>query len=154
MAQPMCLAALFGAGDAWLAECSARPDLVHQTWGLEALAPIPSGRLWLAAECRLVAGMQALSRIREEHRGPVLADPAVDLTWWLLPLHAGNELTDVRQVTVQPPGTPLHCPPTGRQVCGRFWLTHPDGSGRLTEPAILAAALGPGGRQIPAEVLR
>lgn len=152
MAHPrMRFAAVYEAGDAWLADCSAHPHLVHQAWGIDALAPIPSGAHWLAAESMLVATMQALARIREEHRGPVLADPQLDRAWWLVPSAAAAELADVRAVAVQPSGTPLHCPPTGWQACGRFWLQRPDGTGQLTDPAVLAAAFGPGGYRRPTE---
>lgn len=150
MALRMRFAEVYEAGDAWLADCSAYPDLVRQAWELEALAPIASGRHWLAAESELVAGMQALNRIRDERRGPVLADPMVEKAWWLVSLDAAAELADVRQVNVRPVGWALHCPPTGWQACGRFWLSRPDGSGRLTDPAVLAAAFGPGGL-LPAE---
>jgi hypothetical protein len=145
MARTMRFTEVYEAGDAWLADCSAHPDLVRQAWDLEALAPIASGKAWLTAETRLVTGMHALTRIRPEHRGPVLADPSLDAAWWLVPLDAADELADVRQVAVRPAGTPLHCPPTGWQACGRFWLQRPDGTGHLTDPAVLAAAFGPGG---------
>lgn len=144
-------AQLYEAGDAWLAGCSARPDLARQAWNLEALAPIASGSHWLVAESMLVAGMQALSRIRDERRGPVLADPLLDRAWWLVPPCSAGALAHVRGVLLQPVGTPLHCPPTGWQTCGRFWLHRPDGTGQLTDPAILAAALGPVGNPLPTE---
>ncbi|WP_241784691.1 hypothetical protein [Streptomyces turgidiscabies] len=142
------------AGDAWLADCSARPDLARQAWALGALAPLRSGPHWLVAESMLTDGMEALSRIRQERRGPVLVDPLLERAWWLLPTGSDGTLTHVRHVLVQPAGTPLHCPPTGRQACGRFWLHRPDGSGRLTDPAILAAALGPVGNPLPMEASR
>jgi hypothetical protein len=144
----------YEAGDAWLADCSARPDLVREAWSLECLAPIRSGSHWVVAESMLVAGMEALSRIREERRGPVLVDPLLDRAWWLVPPVSARALAHVRRVLVQPPGTPLPCPPTGRQACGRFWLHRPDGSGRLTDPAILAAALGPVGNPLTTEASR
>lgn len=136
-------------GDAWLADCSARPDLAREVWALESLAPIRSGPHWLVAESLLVTGMKALSRICESHRGPVLADPWLERAWWLVPPGSAKALAHVRAVLVEPVGTPLHCPPTGRQACGRFWLHRPDGTGRLTDPAILAAALGPVGNPLP-----
>ncbi|MFF3468992.1 hypothetical protein ACWCQN_46865 [Streptomyces sp. NPDC001984] len=151
MALPMRLAKLYEAGDAWLADCSAHPDLVREAWEMEALAPIASGPRWLAAEARLITAMQTLNRIREEQRGPVLADPLVERTWWLVPADAAAELADVPQVAVQPAGWALHCPPTGWRACGRFWLSRPDGSGLLTHPAVLAAAIGPGGYRRPVE---
>ncbi|MFC9130231.1 hypothetical protein ACFT4A_25740 [Streptomyces sp. NPDC057099] len=139
------------AGDSWLAGCSQHPALVREAWSLEALAPIRSGSAWLAAEAPLVASMQAHRLIREELRGPILADPDLDTAWWLVPLDAVEELADLRAVAVQPIGRPLHCPPTGWPACGRLWLTRPDGSGQLTAPAVLAAAFGPGGFRRPAE---
>ncbi|WP_319294934.1 hypothetical protein [Streptomyces sp. AK08-02] len=120
MAPRMRFTALHEAGDAWLANCSAHPDLVRQAWHLEALAPIASGLRWLAAQTPLLTAMQVLARLPGEDRGPLLADPGVDTAWWLVPLDAADELADLRQVFVRDPGWPLHCPPTGRQACGRL----------------------------------
>ncbi|WP_051814889.1 hypothetical protein RFN58_18920 [Streptomyces iakyrus] len=151
------------AGDSWLAGCSEHPDLVREAWSLEALAPIPSGRARtrrrracrspskLVAEAPLIASMQAHDRIPSERQRPVVADPASDTTWWLVPLDTVEDLADLRAVTVQPAGWPLHCPPTGWPACGRFWFTRPDGTGELTDCAVLAAAFGPGGYRRPAE---
>ncbi|WP_338907065.1 hypothetical protein [Streptomyces nigra] len=141
----------YQAGDAWLAGCSARPDLVRVAWDTDALAPIVSGTRWLVAEGQLATRYDALARIPEELRGPVLADLEGDRMWWLVPLDAVEELADVRQLAVRPTGWCLPCPPTGWRVGGRMWLTRPDGSGRLTDPAVLAAAIGPGGYRFPAE---
>ncbi|MET9913466.1 hypothetical protein ABZZ74_43060 [Streptomyces sp. NPDC006476] len=151
MAQQMRLAAVYEAGDAWLADSSAHPTLVRAAWNKDSLAPIASGGRWLAAETALLDTMKALNRICEEHRGPVLADTEAHKAWWLVSLDAADELADVRQVTVHVPGRPLHCPPTGWHLDSRMWLCRPDGSGRLTEPAVLAAAFGPGGHRHPAE---
>ncbi|CCK30374.1 hypothetical protein BN159_5995 [Streptomyces davaonensis JCM 4913] len=138
-------AGTYEAGDAWLATCSAHPVLVRAAWEDELLAPIASGIGWLVAETQLVFGMPALARIREADRSPVLADPESDTAWWLVPLDAAEDLDDARHVKVHAPGWLLRCPPTGWQVDGRFWLARPDGSGRLTDPTVLAAAFGPGG---------
>lgn len=152
MAQPrMRFAAVYEAGDAWLADCSAHPTLVRTAWRAEALAPIASGKTWLVAETDLLPAMKALNRIREEHCGPVLADTEIDKAWWLVPLDAAEELADIRQVTVHVPGWPLRCPPTGWHLETRIWLERPDGSGRLTDPAVLGAAFGPGGYRHSAE---
>ncbi|MEU6303359.1 hypothetical protein ACWCQP_06545 [Streptomyces chartreusis] len=141
----------YEAGDAWLADCSVRPDLVRTAWDAETLAPIVSGRHWLVAEAQLATRYDALARIPAEQRGPVLADPEADKLWWLIPLDAAEELVDVRQLVVQQPGWRLRCPPTGWHIDGRMWITRPDGSGLLTDPAVLAAAIGPGGYRSPAE---
>lgn len=152
MAPSSNIAAVYEAGDAWLADCSAHPDLVRQAWDVEALAPIASGRQWLAVEVAFVAAVEAMRRIGTPRLGPVLADPGVDLTWWLIPLDTADDLAGVRQAVVQAEGTPLHCPPTGWYQCGRIWLHRPDGSGTLNDPTLLAAALGPGsGYRLPAE---
>ena len=140
------------AGDAWLADCAARPDLAREVWAMGGLAPIRSGPHWVAAETMLIAGMEALNRIPEDRRGPVLADPLLDRAWWLVPPGSARALAHIR--LVQPVGHPLHCRPTGWQACGRIWLHRPDGTGRLTDPAILAAALGPAGTRLPSEASR
>jgi hypothetical protein len=151
-ARPESVAKLYEAGDAWLADCSAHPDLVHQAWDVEALAPIKTGEKWLAVEVGFVAAVHVLKRIGTPRLGPVLADPGLDSTWWLIPPGTADELAGVRQATVQPEGSPLHCPPTGWYQCGRIWLHRPDGSGTLNDPTLLAAALGPGsGYRLPAE---
>lgn len=141
----------YEAGDAWLASCSVRPELVREAWTSEDLAPIASGSHWLVAEGQLATRYDALARIPAKLRGPVLADFVEDRLWWLVPLESAEELADVRQLRVQPPGWCLRCPPTGWHVEGRTWLTRPDGSGQLTDPAVLAAAIGPGGYRLPAE---
>ncbi|MFI1352505.1 hypothetical protein ACH4TV_02770 [Streptomyces sp. NPDC020898] len=154
MAPRMRFTEVYEAGDAWLADCAAHPELVRQAWDLEALAPIASGRQWLAAQTPLLTAMQVLSRLRAEDRGPLLADPGVDKAWWLVPLDAADELDDLRQVFVRAMGWPLLCPPTGWQACGRLWLSRPDGSGRLNNPALLGAAFGPGSARLSTEASR
>lgn len=151
MAPSTGIAQVYEAGDAWLADCSARPDLVRQAWDVEALAPIASGKRWLAVEAWLIDTMTAVARIGHERLGPVLADPSLDRAWWLIAPDAAEELADVRKVRVEPEGSPLHCPPTGWYQCGRLWLHRPDGSGRLNDPTLIAAALGPGGARLPTE---
>lgn len=138
------IAALYEVGDTWLAACASRPELVREAWDLDALAPIASGEKWLAVEVGFVAAVRAMRQIGAERLGPILADAGVDLTWWLIPPDAADELADIRQATVRPKGEPLHCPPTGWYQCGRKWLHRPDGSGTLNDPVLLGAALGPG----------
>ena len=150
----MRIAKVHETGDAWLADCSTRPDLVRQAWDVEALAPITTGKHWLAAEVRLVATIGAMQRIGTPRLGPILADPGVDSAWWLIPTDTADNLSGIHESTVRPPGWPLLCPPTGWFQCGRMWLHRPDGSGALNNPALLAATLGPGdGHRLPAETL-
>ncbi|MEU9245696.1 hypothetical protein [Streptomyces sp. NPDC048385] len=145
MPQPTSTDLRYAAGDAWLSGCAPHPELVREAWSNDTLAPIASGAHWLAAEARLIYSMPALTRIPEGQRGPVLADGQGDRAWWLVPLDATEELADVRAVSVKPSGWTLDCPPAGRMLFGHLWLNHPDGTGILTDPAVLAAALGPGG---------
>ncbi|MEV7125867.1 hypothetical protein [Streptomyces sp. NPDC093260] len=150
----MALSTLAGrhqAGNAWLADCTDRPDLVQLIWDADCLAPLMTGGRWLVAESRLTSGWRPASRIREDQRGPILADPNGDRLWWLVPIDAADELDDVRQLRVHPPGWVLRCPPVGVQSEGRFWLRSPDGTGRLNDPAVVAAAFGPGGYRLTGE---
>lgn len=132
------------AGDDWLASCARRPELALDVWAMDGLLPIHCTQ-WLAAEVRLSTALEAVKRIPTRERGPLLIDARFDSAWWLVPLDAAEQLSDVRPVTVLPHGWPLHCPPTSRAVGSRVWLEAPDGSGRVMDPVYLAAALGPGG---------
>lgn len=151
MAHPMSIAQRFEAGDVWLADCHTHPALVWKAWHAGTLAEIESGARWLIAESTVTQGMPAASRIREEQRGPVLMAPYANVAWWLVPLDAAEELADVRQLRVRHTGWTLRCPPTGREMERMQWLWDPDGTGHLTDPAVLAAAFGPGGYRRPTE---
>ncbi|MFF3920545.1 hypothetical protein ACFYZB_45565 [Streptomyces sp. NPDC001852] len=151
MAHPMRFAALYEAGDTWLADCSEHPALVRAAWDEECLAPIASGAPWLVAESSLTRGWPAASRIRNSPHGPVLADPDANKMFWLVEPGAAEELADVRELTVHRAGWSLSCPPSGREVDGRFWLWRPDGTGHLNDFALIAAAFGPGGYRPEAE---
>ncbi|MEV7004348.1 hypothetical protein AB0N62_43035 [Streptomyces sp. NPDC093982] len=141
----------YEAGDAWLANSCAHPNLVRDVWAADMLARSPPARSGSSPRHGSAPGYPRLARIRSEQRGPVLADPVMDALLWLVSLHAAEELADVRGLVVKPAGWSLHCPPTGWQMDGRMWITRPDGSGLLTDPAVLAAAFGPGGYRLPAE---
>ena len=71
--------------------------------------------------------------------------------YWLVAPAAAEELADVHRLVVHPAGWSLSCPPTGWQLDGRFWLWRPDGKGHLNDPALIAAAFGPGGYRTEAE---
>jgi hypothetical protein len=145
MAIPGSVARLYEVGDAWLASYSVDPTAVRAAWEQEALALIASGAHWLVAESDLTRGWSAASRLRNAPHGPVLAAPDANAMYWLISPDAVEELADVRQLVVHPAGWMLRCPPTGWQVDGLFWLWRPDGTGHLTDPALIAAAFGPCG---------
>jgi hypothetical protein len=140
------------AGQDWLRSCTASPATVQRAWAAEELAALTTGEHWRVAEAPLLPTVDALKRIGSNRLGPVLADVTVQLAWWLLPTSLGDELDDVRQLTVRPRGWVLKCPPVLYSLDGRLWLERPDGSGRLTDPILLGAAFGPGGGpRLPAE---
>ncbi|WP_420035067.1 hypothetical protein ACN2WE_23975 [Streptomyces sp. cg28] len=119
---------------------------------MDGLAPIHATR-WLAAEAQLNVALTAFGRLPRSRRGPFLVDPGLDTAWWLVPLDAAEELRDLVPIVVRPVDWPLHCPPVDRPAGGRFWHVAPDGSGLLTDPAYLAAAVGPAAGRLPAEAL-
>lgn len=86
-----------------------------------------------------------MKRIGSPRLGPVLVDVEANRAWWLVAPSLSDELDDMRQLLVRPAGWALKCPPVLYSVGGRGWLERPDGSGRLTDPTLLAAAFGPGG---------
>ncbi|MFE4758465.1 hypothetical protein ACFRIB_51395 [Streptomyces mirabilis] len=133
------------AGQDWLLSCADTPAEIRTRWDADELGEFPSGGHWMVAEAALAPSMDALKRIDPSRRGPVLSDVTQGIAWWLLPPTLGDELDDVRTITVRPRGWVLRCPPVLYPVRGRVWIERPDGSGRLTDPVLLGAALGPGG---------
>jgi hypothetical protein len=140
------------AGQDWLLACADTPAEIRALWDADELGPFPIGGHWMAAETTLARTMDALRRIGPPRHGPVLADVTQGLAWWLLPPTLGEELDDVRTITVHPRGWVLRCPPVLYPVRGRVWLERPDGTGRFTDPVLLGAVLSPGGGpRLPAE---
>ncbi|MFD9422331.1 MULTISPECIES: hypothetical protein [unclassified Streptomyces] len=133
------------AGTDWLATCAPDPAFVRRRWAGAQLAPIPVGRSWLVAETTLTRTMDAMERVGSDRLGPVLVHPEADLAWWLVPLDGDQELADVGVLTIRTEPWTLLCPPAHEYLNGCGWLENPDGSGRLTDPAALGAAFGPGG---------
>ncbi|MFF7763130.1 hypothetical protein [Streptomyces griseorubiginosus] len=134
------------AGQNWLLSCAPHRTAAQLAWDAETFAEIPAGPYWRVAEAPLTRSVEAIQRIGPERVGPVLADIYRDVAWWLLPADVTDELDDIRRVTVHPTGWLLKCPPVERSLAGRWWLEWPDGTGRLTDPTLLGAAFGPGGR--------
>jgi hypothetical protein len=137
------------AGQDWLLSCTDDPDQALRLWNEEELVAFLTGEHWRVAEAPLALAMTVMQRIRDRS-GPVLADVANCVASWLLPADLGDELDDIHQLTVRPAGWALSCPPVLYGVRGRVWIRPPDGSGQLTDPVLLGAVFGPGGR-LPAE---
>lgn len=138
-------------GSDWLASCAPDPVQVHRAWARNDLAQVPTGLCWLAAEAPLTLSIVAMQRVGPDQLGPVLVHPGADRAWWLLPTDAEDLLDDLSLLTVHPAGWVLRCPPAGRYLNGMGWLERPDGSGHLTDPALLGAAFSPGTCLLPAE---
>ncbi|MEU8624839.1 hypothetical protein [Streptomyces sp. NPDC048669] len=93
----------------------------------------------------LMRSVDAMQRIGSRRLGPVLVHPAAGLAWWLVPLGADVGLAGLRAITVRTAPWELHCPPASEYMNGLGWLEKPDGSGTLTDPAVLGAEFGPSG---------
>ncbi|UIX32994.1 hypothetical protein [Streptomyces sp. GQFP] len=142
------------AGQDWLLNCAAHPADVQRTWDVGELAEFPTGPHWHVAEVPIPRSLEALARIGGGRIGPALADVHRGVAWWLLPPDLTDELDGIRRLTVRPPGWVLTCPPVLHSVNGRWWIERPDGSGRLTDPVLLGAALSLDGAQLPTEANR
>ncbi|GAB2829868.1 hypothetical protein [Streptomyces daliensis] len=141
-------------GAHWLARCSPAPDTVFAAWAREELARIPAPPAWAVAEADLLHSVRAMEPLSRTARlGPVLAHPETERAWWLVPPDAHEHLTDLHRLTLHERGWPLLCPSPQHGAQGMCWLERPDGTGKLTDPAALAAAFGRGGRDghLPAE---
>ncbi|MEU7048062.1 hypothetical protein [Streptomyces eurythermus] len=134
-----------GEGQAWLLSCAPDPAAVQQAWDSGQLAAIPSGPYWRVAQVELSRSLDALGRLGSTPVGPILTDIYSSTAWWFLSLDLTDQLDDIAGLTVHPVGWALECPPVTHSLGGRWWLAIPDGTGRLTDPTMLAAALGPGG---------
>lgn len=133
------------AGAWWLSECSVTPAAARAAWEREELAPIPSNDQWRAIEAPLIRSVNAMQRIGYDRLGPILAAPGAGLVWWLVKAGEAEQLDDLRHLIVRPAGWRLLCPSPTRSAGGRIWLEAPDGTGRLTDAALLGAAVGPAG---------
>lgn len=134
------------AGQDWLLSCADTPAEICALWNTDELGNFPSGGLWIVGETSLARTMEAVKSIPAQRRGPVLADCHQGVAWWLLPPALADQLDDVHALTVHPRGWILRCPPVLYPVRSRVWIERPDGSGRLTDPVLLGAALSPGVR--------
>ncbi|PAZ10827.1 hypothetical protein CLM62_38690 [Streptomyces sp. SA15] len=136
------------AGQDWLLSCTRNPTDVRRAWAAEDYARIPSGEHWRVVEGPLLRSVRAMKHVSRRQLGPVLVDVGTAQAWWLVSPGLGDELDDLRQLTVRPPGWLLACPPVLYAIDERAWLERPDGSGRLTDPGALRAAFVQGGRPL------
>ncbi|MBH1938636.1 hypothetical protein I5Q34_30995 [Streptomyces sp. AV19] len=130
------------AGTEWLAHCALSPTTVQAQWSAEELAPVRT-TAWSVVETHdIVQAADVLLALRRTgHAGPVLAYPEGRQIWWLLPPGQAAAFDGFPGLTVRPADWALPCPPADEPLHGHGWLEKPDGTGHLTHPAHLSAAL-------------
>ncbi|WP_329498402.1 bifunctional DNA primase/polymerase [Kitasatospora herbaricolor] len=132
------------AGLDWLAEAAPDPEACRREWhrGGAGLLLLPAGRRW---DVLLVAGslgrpaLAALAR-HPGRPGPVYADFGGEHLGFLVPVGTAARWlgTGVRTAGN---GSWIVVPHPAGRGSGVRWLVPPDGSGRLTDPALLEFAL-------------
>ncbi|KAA6213683.1 hypothetical protein CP973_31250 [Streptomyces albofaciens JCM 4342] len=128
----------------WLVTAAADPDACRWEWERNPLgvALLPAGRLW---DVLIVPGalgrptLDVLTRVAGRP-GPVLGDFGDARTGFFVPPGTAARWlgTGVRGAGS---GSWIVVPYPGRATGGVRWLVTPDGTGRLTEPAVLELAM-------------
>ncbi|MGV9289958.1 hypothetical protein [Streptomyces sp. NPDC003719] len=130
---------------AWLASVAPDPESCRREWERDprGIALLPAGRAWdvLILPSRLgCPTLDVLSRVLDRP-GPVLGDLGDARTGFLVPPGTADRWlgTGIRTAG---PGTWIVVPYPGRpSASGVRWLIPPDGSGTLTDPALLELAM-------------
>ncbi|MEU8971598.1 hypothetical protein AB0D11_20400 [Streptomyces monashensis] len=128
----------------WLASVAPDPDTCRWEWERNPLgvALLPAGKAW---DVLILPGglgyptLDVLTRILDRP-GPVLVDFGDDrVGFFVAPGTAARWVgTGIRTAG---PGTWIVVPHPGRTARGVRWLVPPDGSGTLTDPALLELAM-------------
>ncbi|ARP72603.1 hypothetical protein LK07_25735 [Streptomyces pluripotens] len=128
----------------WLASVAPDPDACRWEWERNPLgvALLPAGKAW---DLLILPGdlgyptLDVLTRILDRP-GPVLVDPGGNRVGFFVPPGTAARWlgTGIRAAG---PGTWIVVPYPGRVARGVRWLVTPDGSGLLTDPALLELAM-------------
>ncbi|MEU5318406.1 hypothetical protein ABZ835_28575 [Streptomyces sp. NPDC047461] len=128
----------------WLASVAPDPDACRWEWERNPLgvALLPAGKAW---DVLILPGelgyptLDVLTRIIDQP-GPVLVDFGDARMGFLVPPGTAARWvgTGIRTAGV---GTWIVVPYPGRSTGGVRWLVPPDGSGTLTDPALLELAM-------------
>ncbi|MFJ2581672.1 bifunctional DNA primase/polymerase [Kitasatospora aureofaciens] len=126
----------------WLAQAAPDPEAFREQWertGL-GLMLLPAGRRWdvLSVPGRL--GRPALEVLAAGLSGPVLTDFGDEHVSFLVPVGTAARWVGTG-VRCMGEGTWIVLPHPERSSRGVRWLVPPDGSGRLSDPALLELAL-------------
>jgi hypothetical protein len=123
----------------WLASADPTPDHAFRWWTATEIALLPVGTEWDAVQVDVGRAQRAVEAAGLD--GPVIHDPAGAVYYFLVPkgtssnwqLDGSDCLGDACWLAIPAPARVA--PP------GLHWLNPPDGSGVLTDPEILRAAL-------------
>ncbi|KMS84097.1 hypothetical protein ACZ91_49495 [Streptomyces regensis] len=128
----------------WLASVAPDPEACRQEWERNPLgvALLPAGKAW---DVLILPGdlgyptLDVLTRILDQ-LGPVLVDFGDNRVGFLVPPGTAARWlgTGIRTAGA---GTWIVVPYPGRVTRGVRWLVPPDGSGTLTDPALLELAM-------------
>ncbi|MDT9683144.1 hypothetical protein RND61_13830 [Streptomyces sp. TRM76323] len=126
----------------WLTKVHPTPDHAHKLLLRYGRASLPTGALWDVVQVPEMTGLDALKQVR----GPAFRDVSRSAVLFLVPTTGGwgmqgtAYLTDGTMVCTPAPDvtTPLFSAPPLL-----YWLTPPDGSGTLVDPADLFEVLAP-----------
>ncbi len=138
--------AIDGTGDAvgWLTGAAPDPQACRRAWERDPLGVVllPAGRLW---DVLVVGGPLGPAALRVLRRltapcGPVLGAAGGSRTGFLVPPGTGDHWLGTR-IRGTGRGSWTAVPHPGRATAGVWWLVPPDGTGRLTDPRALEAAL-------------
>jgi hypothetical protein len=128
----------------WLASAAPDPEACRWEWERNPLgvALLPAGRAW---DVLILPGelgcptLDVLTRVLDRP-GPVLVDVDDDRVGFFVPPGTATRWlgTGIRTAG---PGTWIVVPYPGRATQAVRWLVQPDGSGTLTDPALLELAM-------------
>ncbi|MFG2886840.1 hypothetical protein ACGFYV_31850 [Streptomyces sp. NPDC048297] len=128
----------------WLASAAPDPEACRWEWERNPLgiALLPAGKTW---DVLILPGelgcptLDVLTRVLDRP-GPVLADFGDDRVGFFVPPGTATRWlgTGIRTAG---PGTWIVVPYPGRATRAVHWLVQPDGSGTLTDPALLELAM-------------
>ncbi|MFD3906460.1 hypothetical protein HXS80_08140 [Streptomyces sp. CB04723] len=132
------------AAVAWLTSAAPDPDACRWEWERDprGIVLLPAGRSWDVLIIPAGLGYPTLDVLTRlvDRPGPVLADSAEARTGFFVPPGTASRWigTGVRGCGR---GTWIVVPYPGRATGGVRWLIPPDGSGALTDPALLERAM-------------
>lgn len=129
----------------WLASAAPDPDACQAEWARSPLGAVllPAGRMWDVLIVGGLLGYPTLDALTGclERPGPVLADFGDARIGFFVPPGTAARWADTG-IRCAGRGTWIVAPrPGGRAAGGARWLIQPDGSGTLTDPAVLELAM-------------